>query len=159
MWSAPVNWSHSKEFVDADFARQLEHELNAAKAELAFWKTGKGAEGIVNLQKEISTLKQQRTNIHTKLIELLHKHGTGETEEHDGEKIDEMVERMAAELAELRKKQELIWQHCKVIFWDQSPEGVLGYPVEHNPLAGKDSRAIIEEFLSALSSQQPKGEQ
>lgn len=31
MWSAPVNWSHSKEFVDADFARKLELELKESQ--------------------------------------------------------------------------------------------------------------------------------
>lgn len=29
LWATPVNWSHSKHFVDAEFARQLESELSA----------------------------------------------------------------------------------------------------------------------------------
>lgn len=34
MWIAPVNWSHSKEFVTAEFARNLELALRKAKAAL-----------------------------------------------------------------------------------------------------------------------------
>lgn len=32
--------------------------------------------------------------LRVKLIDLLHKHGTGETDEHDGETIDQLVERL-----------------------------------------------------------------
>lgn len=44
--------------------------------------------------------------LRVKLIDLLHKHGKGETDEHDGEKIDEMVERIVAERDPLRAEVE-----------------------------------------------------
>lgn len=42
--------------------------------------------------------------INVKLINLLHAHGTGETEFKDGEKIDEMVERIVAQRDALQKR-------------------------------------------------------
>lgn len=35
LWSAPVNWAHSRDFVDADFARALERELRIIAAIVA----------------------------------------------------------------------------------------------------------------------------
>jgi len=50
-----------------------------------------------SLREEVEELKTARTRLHVKLIDLLHKHGAEETDENDGEKIDEMVERIVAE--------------------------------------------------------------
>jgi hypothetical protein len=52
---------------------------------------------IADLRAQLSAATAKDRALRVKLINLLHKHGTGETEEHDGEKIDEMVERIVAE--------------------------------------------------------------
>jgi hypothetical protein len=55
-----------------------------------------------SLTARVRELEAERTKLHVKLIDLLHKHGTGETDEHDGEQVDAMVERIVAERDQLR---------------------------------------------------------
>lgn len=51
-------------------------------------------QGIAELRARLESAEGARVNLHTKLIELLHEHGTGETEECDGENINQMVARI-----------------------------------------------------------------
>jgi len=51
------------------------------------------------------------------------------------------------EIERLRAEVEWLWENCKIVFWQ--PGEVLAYPIEHDPVAGKDGRAMIEAARKA----------
>jgi len=53
----------------------------------------------------------------------------------------------ASEIERLRAEVEWLWENCKIVFWQ--PGEVLAYPIEHDPVAGKDGRAMIEAARKA----------
>lgn len=71
---------------------ELREELRSAHAHL--WGAGGS---ISTLRTQLAAAEEGKLALHVKLIDLLHKHGTGETDDCDGEKIVEMVERIVAE--------------------------------------------------------------
>ncbi len=52
------------------------------------------------------------------------------------------------ELAQAKEDTELLWSHCRIVYWPGNPE----YPLEHNPHARKDMRSLIESALAARAA-------
>jgi len=46
---------------------------------------------------------------------------------------------------ELQAQIDRIWNQCHIIYW---PKDVSAYPIEHNPMARKYARAMIEAALN-----------
>jgi len=77
-----VTWSLNQ-IYDSDIAYSPASELSALRARLA------------EVERVLQATQKSAFKINVKLINILHKYGTGETEEHDGEDIIQMVERIA----------------------------------------------------------------
>lgn len=54
--------------------------------------------------RETAATRSADIGLRVKLINILHTHGNGETDEHDGENISEMVQRLVATTAKLREE-------------------------------------------------------
>lgn len=61
----------------------------------------------IEAEKARDAARQREINLRSKLIDLLHVHGTGETDEKDGENITQLVERLVAERDEFRSSYEI----------------------------------------------------
>lgn len=123
-------------------AREVAHRLDAKEqaamtnTKTAVQHSSGGYFAPVNTQDQtkIEQLLSQRAKLHTKLIDILHAHGTGETEDRDGERIDEMVDRLAKRLDALASAmrdrehqwmfgvsvQEFILQHVNDVLGDET---------------------------------------
>lgn len=74
---------------------------------------------LAALREQLEAVKAERLKLHVKLIEILHQHGTGETVEHDGEKIDETVTRIVSERDQLLAQNSALLdalENCPLLF-------------------------------------------
>lgn len=59
------------------------------------------------------------------------------------EEAARLLRNMSEETAQIRQQLEWLWANCKIVAWPGGDD----YPIEHNPHALKDNRALIEALM------------